>query len=87
MSAATSPSRWTARCRSGWAACCRPAAGACDPLTGIVTFAAAPAAGVAIEAACQFDVPARFDTDTMKTSIEAHQVYTWGSILVTEVKE
>lgn len=59
----------------------------CDLLTGIVTFTVAPGAGVAIEAACEFDVPARFDTDTMKTSIEAHQVYTWGSILVTEVKE
>ena len=63
---------------SGWA---------CDPLSGIVTFAAAPAAGAVIEASCQFDVPARFDTDQMKASIEAHEVFTWGSVLVTEVKE
>ena len=59
----------------------------CDVLTGVITFAAPPAAGVGIEAACQFDVPARFDTDQMKASIEAHEVYTWGGIMVIEVKE
>jgi uncharacterized protein (TIGR02217 family) len=34
-----------------------------DATTGIVTFAAAPGAGVAITAGFEFDVPVRFDSD------------------------
>lgn len=59
----------------------------CDHLTGIVSFAAPPAVGVAVEASCEFDIPARFDTDQMKASIESHQIYAWGGVLVIEVKE
>jgi uncharacterized protein (TIGR02217 family) len=36
--------------------------------TGVVSFAAAPAAGVAITAGFEFDVPVRFDTDTLDVS-------------------
>src|SRR5579871_3770949 len=36
-----------------------------DTTTGIVTFDAAPAAGVAVTAGFQFDVPVRFDTDQL----------------------
>ena len=56
-------------------------------LTGVVTFSVAPGAGQAIEAACAFDVPARFDTDQMKVSVELYNLFTWGQIPVVEVRE
>lgn len=34
----------------------------------------------------QFDVPARFDTDEMRVSIEAYQMYNWGQIPVMEIR-
>ncbi len=37
----------------------------CDPATGILTFAAAPAPGAVITAGFAFDVPVRFDTDEL----------------------
>ena len=42
-----------------------------DPLTGIVTFDAGhiPAAGAALTAGFEFDVPARFDTDLLKINL------------------
>lgn len=39
-----------------------------------------------LTAACQFDVPCRFDTDSMPTRIEAFQVYSWGQIPVVELR-
>ncbi|QQR69859.1 MAG: DUF2460 domain-containing protein [Alphaproteobacteria bacterium] len=36
-----------------------------DNATGLVTFAAAPGAGVAVTAGFEFDVPCRFDTDQL----------------------
>jgi uncharacterized protein (TIGR02217 family) len=41
-----------------------------DVTTGIVTFTTAPAAGVAITADFELDVPVRFDTDHMAVTIE-----------------
>jgi uncharacterized protein (TIGR02217 family) len=43
----------------------------CDPLTGLVTFAAAPPAGAAITAGFSFDVPVRFDTDELDIDLSA----------------
>src|SRR5690606_25943023 len=48
-----------------------------DELTGMVSFAAAPAEGAAITASFEFDVPVRFDTDRLDvelTSFEAAEV-------------
>ena len=41
----------------------------CDETTGIVTFATAPADGAAITAGYEFDVPVRFDTDTLEINL------------------
>jgi uncharacterized protein (TIGR02217 family) len=41
-----------------------------DSTTGLVTFAAAPASGVAIAAGFQFDVPVRFDTDQLSLTAD-----------------
>jgi uncharacterized protein (TIGR02217 family) len=58
-----------------------------DHATGIVSFATAPGSGMSVEAQCQFDVPARFDTDQMQVTIEDYGTYSWGQIPVVEVKE
>lgn len=38
-------------------------------------------------AACEFDVPCRFDTDSMPATIEHHEVYNWSSIPIKEIIE
>ncbi len=52
---------------------------ACDPTTGLVTFAhgAVPAAGAAVSAGFSFDVPVRFDTDDLTIDLAA---FTAGEI-------
>ena len=45
----------------------------CDPATGIVTFPSAPAAGAAITAGFEFDVPVRFDTDDLEIDLSAFE--------------
>ncbi len=40
-----------------------------DAATGVVTFAAAPDEGAAITAGFEFDVPVRFDTDTLEINL------------------
>jgi uncharacterized protein (TIGR02217 family) len=46
---------------------------ACDPATGVVTFPTAPAAGAAITAGFEFDVPVRFDTDELDIDLSAFE--------------
>lgn len=58
-----------------------------DHTAGVVTFAAPPAAGATVEAEAEFDVPARFDTDQMKVSVEAYDAFRWGQIPIVEVRE
>ncbi len=41
----------------------------CDDTTGLVTFSAAPEEGAAITAGYQFDVPVRFDSDTLEINL------------------
>jgi uncharacterized protein (TIGR02217 family) len=43
----------------------------CDPTTGLVTFAAAPAAGAVVTAGYAFDVPVRFDTDELDIDLSS----------------
>lgn len=51
------------------------AAFACDPVTGVVTFApgAIPPPGAAVTAGFQFDVPVRFDTDDLDIDLSAFE--------------
>jgi uncharacterized protein (TIGR02217 family) len=57
--------------------------------TGVITLGATLAAltGKAIEAACEFDVPARFDTDSMPMTLRAFQIGEWSQIPVVEIRE
>ena len=58
-----------------------------DALTGIVTFDAAPGAGVALTAGFAFDVPARFDTDELPVTLDIERLGSIASIPILEVRE
>jgi uncharacterized protein (TIGR02217 family) len=54
--------------------------------TGVVTFAAAPAIGVAITAGFEFDVPVRFDADTRDVTLDFERLSSITSIPLIEVR-
>ncbi|MGR3468558.1 MAG: phage distal tail protein, Rcc01695 family [Shimia sp.] len=57
-----------------------------DYTTGIVTFETAPGNQGEITAGYEFDVPVRFDTDTVQVSVSAFQAGQVPSIPVVEVR-
>ncbi len=57
-----------------------------DPETGQVQLSAAPAAGAAVTAGFEFDVPVRFDTDRIVTSISGFVAGEIPSVPVIEVR-
>jgi len=57
-----------------------------DAATGVVTFAVAPVAGAGVSAGFEFDVPVRFDTDRIQTSIEAFQAGDVPAVPVVELR-
>lgn len=56
-------------------------------LTGLVSFAAAPAAGVTITAGFEFDVPVRFDTDMLDITLDLERLGSIPSIPLLEIRE
>lgn len=59
---------------------------AVDAATGIVTFAAAPAAGEAVMAGFEFDVPVRFDLDQLVVNLAAFEAGDIPAIPLVEVR-
>lgn len=57
-----------------------------DVATGVVTFAVAPAIGIAVTASFEFDVPVRFDTDRLSARMEAYGIHSWQDIPLVEVR-
>ena len=57
-----------------------------DAKTGIITFALAPDIGAEISAGFEFDVPARFDTDRIQTSVSSFRAGEAMSVPVVEVR-
>lgn len=57
-----------------------------DTTTGLVTFATAPAANVAILSAYEYEVPVRFDTDEMPINWQMVDAENWGNIPIIELK-
>ena len=57
-----------------------------DAATGSVTFAAAPADGVAIRAGFEFDVPVRFDTDSLDVTLDIERLGSITSIPLVELR-
>lgn len=57
-----------------------------DLTSGIVTFDAAPAEGAEITAGFEFDVPVRFDTDRIQTSVASFKAGDVPNVPVVEVR-
>lgn len=57
-----------------------------DPATGLVTFLVAPGVEQIITAGFEFDVPVRFETDTIQTSIASFQAGEIPGVPVLEVR-
>ena len=57
-----------------------------DAMTGIITFATAPAGGVAVRAGFEFDVPVRFDTDTLDVTLDIERLGSITSIPLLEIR-
>ena len=57
-----------------------------DAGTGSISFASAPDIGVLITAGFEFDVPVRFDTDRLQTSVGAFQAGEVPNVPVIEVR-
>lgn len=57
-----------------------------DCTTGIVCFDSAPAAGVALTAGFEFDVPVRFDTDTLTINLASFNSGEVPDIALTEIR-
>ena len=60
---------------------------AVDTSTGLVSFASAPADGVALTAGFLFDVPVRFDTDTLDVELTSFNAADATAIPLIEVFE
>lgn len=57
-----------------------------DSTTGLIHFAEAPPMGAAIQAGFEFDVPARFDTDRIQTSVASFRAGDVPNVPVVEVR-
>ncbi|MEM6587221.1 MAG: DUF2460 domain-containing protein [Pseudomonadota bacterium] len=57
-----------------------------DTATGIITFDHPPSEGVDITAGFEFDVPVRFDTDRIQTSLASFQAGDAPSVPIVEIR-
>ncbi|GHE00319.1 glycoside hydrolase family 24 [Defluviimonas sp. 20V17] len=57
-----------------------------DPTTGMVSFTEPPDVGAPVTAGYEFDVPVRFDTDRIQTSVASFQAGDVPSVPVIEVR-
>lgn len=57
-----------------------------DTTTGLIIFDAAPANGAAITAGYAFDVPVRFDTDTLDVTLDLERLGSITSIPLLEIR-
>ena len=57
-----------------------------DLTTGIVTFTVAPTAGTVISADCEFDVPVRFDTDSIAVRADGPGYFVWDAVPIVELR-
>jgi len=57
-----------------------------DSTTGLVSFSAAPGAGVAITAGFEFDVPVRFDTDALDVTLDLERLGSITTIPLLELR-
>jgi uncharacterized protein (TIGR02217 family) len=63
-----------------------PVAFSVDAVRGLVTFVLPPSAGASVSAGFEFDVPVRFDTDQIITSVSSFQAGDVPDVPVLEVR-
>ncbi len=64
----------------------QPSGWSVSTATGLITFTTAPALGVAITAGFEFDVPVRFDTDTLDVTLDLERLGSIASIPLVEIR-
>jgi uncharacterized protein (TIGR02217 family) len=57
-----------------------------DTTTGVITFTTAPANGVNVRAGFEFDVPVRFDSDTLDVTLDFERLGSITSIPLLEIR-
>ena len=57
-----------------------------DAPTGVITFTTAPANGVIVRAGFEFDVPVRFDSDTLDVTLDFERLGSITSIPLLEIR-
>lgn len=57
-----------------------------DTTTGVLTFTTAPAGGVIVRAGFEFDVPVRFDRDTLDVTLDFERLGSITSIPLLEIR-
>ena len=57
-----------------------------DATSGVVTFGTAPAPGIEITAGFEFDVPVRFDSDTLDVTLDIERLGSITSIPLLEIR-
>jgi uncharacterized protein (TIGR02217 family) len=57
-----------------------------DTATGIITFGTAPGDGVAVTAGFEFDVPVRFDADSLSIHLENVRAGDVPAIAIVEIR-
>ena len=58
-----------------------------DTTTGVVTFTTAPAGGVIVRAGFEFDVPVRFDSDTLDVTLDFERLGSITAIPLLEIRK
>ncbi|EKD59616.1 MAG: hypothetical protein ACD_54C01243G0003 [uncultured bacterium] len=58
-----------------------------DSSTGVITFTTAPAGSVIVRAGFEFDVPVRFDGDTLDVTIDFERLGSTTSIAPLEIRK
>ena len=64
----------------------QPSGWSVDTTRGVVTFTTAPAAGAAVTAGFEFDVPVRFDTDALDVTLDLERLGSITSIPLIELR-
>ena len=57
-----------------------------DTTTGVITFTTAPAGGVIVRAGFEFDVPVRFDSDTLDVTLDFERLGSITAIPLLEIR-
>ena len=57
-----------------------------DTTTGVITFATAPTGGVIVRAGFEFDVPVRFDSDTLDVTLDFERLGSITAIPLLEIR-